>query len=182
MTCWWRRSMMGFASFNPSYGLLAGMLACGVGSLESAAAQQPLQGPVPQPIYMTRKGLDAENNRIDRLVHLFGFTCVRNPYNLRPCRIETELVSFLRTLPPTRAEIARELTALGTTCGINEQRLDCIYQRHVENAGWITGSPVPVNIVDEFLRIDLTILGKDGSLFFEAKYDRTSKPRARSAE
>jgi hypothetical protein len=54
---------------------------------------------------------------------------------------------------------------------------DCIYERYVENAGWITGSPAPVSIMDEFLRIDLKVLGEDGSLSFETKYTRTSKSR-----
>jgi len=58
--------------------------------------------------------------------------------------------------------------------GLSEQlRLDCRYERHVENAGWISGAPTPMNIIDEFLRIDFGIADENGSLSFEAKFHRS---------
>jgi len=62
-----------------------------------AAAGEVLQ--VQYPIAITRDGLDVTSNRLDALISDFGFVCIHNPYNPRPCRIERELMSFVRALP-----------------------------------------------------------------------------------
>jgi len=132
---------------------------------------------VPQLIYMTRKGLDVSANEIDRLINRFGFVCYRNPYNPRPCRIETALISFLRTLAPNRVAIAYELSALGAVCEHEHEQLNCVYRRDVESAAWITGSSTPKAVTDEVFRIGFSVSGADGLLHFEVKFDRTSKLR-----
>ena len=117
--------------------------------------------------------------RLFHEVNIYGFSCEHIASFPKACRIETELTAFLSMLSPTRADIARELTALGAVCEADNDRLHCIHQRHVESAGWFVGSPVPVKIIDDFFRIDLTISGEDGALRFEAKFNRTEQARSR---
>jgi hypothetical protein len=70
-----------------------------------------------------------------------------------------------------------ELSSLGAVCEDKHERLTCVYQRNVESAAWIVGSPTPKAVTDEF-QIVLKISGPDGSLRFGTKFDRTSKVRA----
>jgi hypothetical protein len=145
---------------------------------ENFSSLQAVAEPVPQLIYFTRKGLEVENNKIDELINIYGFACEHIAGFPKACRIETELTAFLSMLSPTRADITRELAALGAVCGAESDRLHCVHRRHVESAGWFVGSPVPVKIIDDFFRIDLTISGEDGALRFEAKFNRTERTRS----
>ena len=163
------------ASRSCRIALLAIIFATDISPSDAVAADNVQ--PVPQLIHGTRKGLDVENNKIDQLIHTFGFICEHIQNFPKACRIESELVTFLKKLPPNRADIARELTALGAACESKGRSLDCIYERYVENAGWITGSSAPVSIMDEILRIDLKVTGEDGLLRFAANYTRTSRLR-----
>jgi hypothetical protein len=145
---------------------------------ENFSSLQAIAEPVPQLIYFTRNGLDVKNNKIDELINTFGFACEHIANFPKACRIETELTAFLSMLSPTRADVTRELNALGAVCDAESDRLHCIHRRHVESAGWFVGSSVPVKIIDDFFRIDLTISGEDGALRFEAKFNRTERTRS----
>jgi len=160
--------------FKPFWLVVFLAIVCAGNFFSPASAQ-----PAPQLIYFTRNGLDVENNKIDELINIYGFSCEHIASFPKACRIETELTAFLSMLSPTRADIARELTALGAICEAKNDRLHCIHQRHVESAGWFAGSPVPVKIIDDFFRIDLNISGEDGALRFEAKFNRTEQSRSR---
>src|SRR5947209_6186712 len=93
--------------------------------------------PVPQLVYVTRSGLDPANNKIDRLIDIFGFSCLRNLLHPRPCRIEKELVSLLKTFAADRGDLAHQLTALGASCEDADERLTCVFERRVEVGAWI---------------------------------------------
>lgn len=136
--------------------------------------------PSPPLIYGTRKGLDVQHNDIDRLIHTFGFVCERNPYNPRPCRIETELEAFLKRLVPNKVAIAHELDVLGADCIEERAQLKCTYERYVESAAWTVGSSKPTAITDNFFQILIRVSGEDGLLSFETKFSRTTKSRERS--
>jgi hypothetical protein len=126
-------------------------------------------------IYTAGKGLDVENNKIDQLIRTFGWVCVHIPNIPRACRIESELITFLKSLPPNRAAIARELIALGAVCEHREERLDCVFERHVDNAAWTAGSSLPT--IDNDFRIDMRVSGRDGTLEYQAAFKRTSTKR-----
>jgi hypothetical protein len=156
-----------------------------LGRVSVGAAEEAISGPqipVPQLIYSTRTGLDVQTNPIDRLIGTYGFICDRSAYTRKPCRIEIELVNYLKTLPPNRVEISRELIALGAICRPENDRLDCTYMRNVEISGWITGSLQPAAISEELLRIDFRIAERDRSLQYGAAFHRTSKVRYPSRE
>ena len=135
--------------------------------------------PVPQLHYTVQKGLDVRHNPIDRLISTFGFVCVRNPLNPRPCRFEKELVAFLEKMPPNQADISRELTVLGAICQSTIEQLNCVYERHVENSAWLAGSYEPAAVFDEFLRIEMSASGPDGALRYDVTFNRTSQRRPR---
>ncbi|MCC6890033.1 MAG: VCBS repeat-containing protein [Hyphomicrobiales bacterium] len=137
-----------------------------------AAAQESRQPPPPQLIYQTTHGLDVHNNAIDRLIHVFGFGCVRLRTVSIRCRIEIELETLLKHLVPSRSGIAHELTQLGGDCIDERAQLKCIYERHAERAGWIVGRSEPMAITDNFFRILIKVSGEDGSLRFETLFDR----------
>lgn len=136
------------------------------------------QLPAPQLAYTTQQGLDVKNNRIDQLIHTFGFTCEHIARYPKACRIELELIAFLAAMPANRATIAIELNALGASCESTTDYLNCIYSRSVLNTGWIAGNPIPIAVSDELFHINLKILGQNGALRFEAKFNRTSRIRA----
>src|SRR5262249_47916879 len=129
---------------------------------------------VPQLVWWTRKGLDVRHNEIDRLIDIFGFLCYHDRYSTRPCRIESELVAFLRRLPPNQTDISRELTALGATCETKDVWqdvwLNCVYERHVEQSGWKADYPEPVILVDEFFRINLIVSTESDSFRYDVKF------------
>src|ERR1051326_3693262 len=62
----------------------------------------PNNSPAPPLIYMTRTGLDVAGNEIDKIISTFGYICIRLPSLTKPCRIESELLSFLGRIPPNR--------------------------------------------------------------------------------
>jgi hypothetical protein len=131
--------------------------------------------PVPQLIYMRHKGLDTQRNPLDRLIGVFGFTCHRNPYNPKPCRIERELQAFIISLSKERVEVARQLISLGANCANLPDRLRCSYERQVENSAWIMGAEKPVRVIEELFRIDMTIANSTGTLLPTVRFSRTSK-------
>jgi hypothetical protein len=139
---------------------------------------------VPQLVWSTRKGLDVRHNAIDRLIDTFGFICYRDRYSTRPCRIESELVAFLKRLPPNQTDISRELTALGATCETKDVWqdvwLNCVYERHVEESSWKADYPEPMVVADEFFRINLIVANESDSLRYDAQFKRTSTVKKRA--
>ena len=167
--------------------LLRGSL---VGCVIGAAAQvstRPVSAandtaPVPQLVYMTRTGLDPANNGIDRLIDIFGFACLRTSINRRACRIEKELVTFLKTFPADRDEIASQLAALGASCKDADERLTCVYERRVEVGAWIVGSSEPETVLDEHFRIELGIAQSGNSLHYDAAFNRVETVKRRRGD
>ena len=126
---------------------------------------------------MIERGLDALNNRLDRLVAIYGPACLPDsPLQTRPCAIDRELLSFLRALPHDQDLIARELEALGTTCRMQEGRLDCLYERRVHTTAWAWGHDGPVSILDELYRIIFTVKSGGDQLYYSVEYHRTQHP------
>jgi len=137
-----------------------------------AAAGEVLQ--VQYPIAITRDGLDVTSNRLDALISHFGFVCIHNPYNPRPCRIEREVTSLLRALPQDSAVIARELRAMDATCESNGGRLQCIYERDVLTTPWVNS--VPSRALKDSFRIEFTATEQhDGSLDFKVTFWRNGR-------
>jgi hypothetical protein len=140
--------------------LLTVFFACWICAVE---AQHSSTSSYPD-VFIRYEGLDVRNNRIDALISMFGFICVRNPFNPTPCRIETELLAYLRTFPGDLKAIARELTALNATCLEENNRVNCLINRHVKTTAGIQGSSDPPEIIDEFFRIGLTVTSQSGGL------------------
>jgi len=156
---------------------LAGGMAAAVLCLGTARAQDiPPDPRVLErggPVFVQR-GLDARNNRLDRMVATSGPACLPDsPLQTRPCIIETELLSFLRALAPDQDSIARELEALGATCRKHEGRLDCLYERHVRTTAWAQGHDGPVAVTNELYRIIFTVKTKGDQLDYSVEFHRT---------
>jgi hypothetical protein len=129
----------------------------------------------PQLIYSKRKGLNISGNKIDQLIHLYGFVCFHNPHNRRPCRIEQEIIKYIHALPPNIDTIARDLASLGAICELQKSVLICLFLRNVQNEAWTVGAVNPTSIIDESLRIELKITREGHRLHVGASYTRTSK-------
>jgi hypothetical protein len=122
--------------------------------------------------WISKSGLDAENNKIDGLIATFGSTCNRHIFKPGQCRIEKELRLFLGSLLPERAVIGRELEALGAICSNNWQDLHCAYEKHVTVKG-MKGS-VTISESDDFFKIDFYVTGQDGALSYSATVELKS--------
>jgi len=155
-------------------------LVFGLASGWSTACAQPLAQPrsqlreqplAPQGLWFSRRGLDAKNNKIDELISKFGFICWRNPLHPRPCRIETELVSLLRSFFPNQTVILRELRALGATCRGDDRRLACVVERTVEETIWAGGHPP--RLFEHRILIGFLVEETNGALGYSATFDKT---------
>jgi len=127
---------------------------------------------------IVRRGLDIRNNPIDALVDRFGFSCVTEPgLDLRPCTIESKLLSFLHELAPDQDSIARDLSVLGARCRKEDTRLDCLYERQVHSAGWAWGYDRPMGTADELFRITFTVDRKGDAMNYSVDFERILEPR-----
>jgi len=149
------------------------------GIVWSAAGEPNDKGPLPQLGQFAIKGLDTRHNKIDQIISRYGFICLKISKLQRPYIIEDKLVAYLKTLPPSHSEIERELTAFGAVCENKGFRLDCAYERQVEKSVGFAGSPEPETIIDEFFRIDFSIVKNVDSLDYAAKFDRKQKVKWR---
>ncbi len=158
---------------------IALIISFAIGGSCLAAAEPADKVPLPQLGQFSIKGLDVKHNKIDQIIRRYGFICLKISALERPCIIEGKLVSYLKTLPPSQPDIERELTALGAICEIKNARLDCEYQRHAEKSIGFAGSLEPEAIVDEFFRIDFSIVQSGDTLSYAAKFDRKQKVKWR---
>lgn len=113
--------------------------------------------PVPQLAHLPQQGLDPRNNPFDRLIGIYGFSCLQKPpLDKRQCSIEAKLEEFLDGLSIRVAnlnEFHDGLTALGSVCQHEDGGLWCVYSREVKTYACLAGSPVPVNILHDHFEI-----------------------------
>jgi len=126
---------------------------------------------VPQLVHFQYRGLDPKNNQIDHLIYVFGFVCVTRP-ELHNCRLERELVAYLKKLPPYRTEVTGELTSLGAKCIVGDVRTKCIYEKSVEVSAWVAGANQPASVRHEEFRISITVSGARDPLEYDAVVER----------
>jgi hypothetical protein len=153
-------------------GMAAAVLCTGIGRAQDVPPDPRLLERLG--VLFVERGLDARNNRLDRLVATYGPSCLPDtPLQTRPCAIDRELLSFLRALAPDQDSIARELEALGATCRKHEGRLDCLYERHVRTTAWAQGHDGPVAVTNELYRIIFTVKTKGDQLDYSVEFHRT---------
>jgi len=125
-----------------------------------------------QLIGIAREGLDTHGNRIDALIAAFGYICVRNPYNPRPCRIESELLELVRGLPRDPTIISRRLQEMGARCVNDSARLQCTYEREVVTTAWVAGNSTPSNALRDSFRIEFIVEKRGASLDVKILFQR----------
>jgi len=129
------------------------------------SVQQP---PAPLGLLFSQRGLDPKNNKIDALISTSGFLCsTKIPH--RPCPIEIELESLLRSFPPDQSVILQELRALGATCRGDDRRLACVVERTVETTAWAAGHEP--RVIESRILIGLLVEDVNGSLRYSVSYD-----------
>lgn len=149
-------------------------------ALAPGSSGVPAQERAPDPrlleelgIMIMHFGLDVRNNKIDAILSRFGFGCLTEPPIGTPCQaVDTRLVNMLRELPADVDAIARALGALGATCAREDDRLDCVYERHVVTTGWAAGYPGPLGRTEELLRVDMIVTTDGKLLSYYAKFRR----------
>jgi len=118
-------------------------------------------------------GLDPQHNKIDAILGRFGFSCLTEGPLGSPCwRTEARLADLLREFPADLDDIARELGALGATCGKQESRLECWYERRVVSTGWAAGYSGPLGRGEDLFRVEFTVTANGPSLDYGAKLSR----------
>jgi hypothetical protein len=164
---WWQAALAG--------GMAAAVLCLGMARAQDIPPDPRVLergGPV-----FVQRGFDRRNNRLDRLVAISGPACLPDsPLQVRPCIVETELMSFLRALPADEDLIAHELGGLGATCRKHEGRLDCLYERHVRTTAWAQGHDGPVSVTNELYRIIFTVKSGGDQLDYSVEFHRTNEP------
>jgi hypothetical protein len=130
----------------------------------------------PLPLLIIRKGLDVQNNKIDALIAQSGVACLPALMD-RPCRIEKDLLVFVRSLPADQEAIAQNLQSLGAVCRLQDIRLNCKIERETETTG-LTADPAfkPNTTIDRFL-IEFIVTGRGAELQYEVNFDRTERPK-----
>jgi hypothetical protein len=174
-------SLIGSRSFVKKWGIAfsiftVALFASGIFPVSQAQANETVF-PLPQLAYQTQKGLDPQNNPLDRIISIWGFSCLQTPpFAGKPCSIEPVLVRFLSTLSGNINNLEQLLLQMGAQCNRGDRELKCVYARQLENCAWLAGADTPVSVVDEFFEIR-TSSYDDKGLHHSAKFTRDTKPR-----
>jgi hypothetical protein len=167
--------------------LLSRMTSCICGLLMLLTMLEPMSA-VAQPavffekptLFFEERGLDPRRNPIDRLLHIYGQTCIMvvRERTGQSCSVENELSAFVDTLPHDAPGLSDALTALGATCktkGTQTNSVDCVYQKRVLTNAWVSGESEPRVVTYDDFTIRVTAKLEDGVWRPRIAFDRTSE-------